>query len=118
MSTDFPDECPSSHSDTGYLVALVIVIVLCFILLGYITFIKFGHLNLSQLKRTSCKTKFDKMINKKGNSDTGKCTEDKLLTGVTVLTKLIIVCSILYNTSYWLEVMNLLRTHIIIMAQL
>jgi predicted outer membrane repeat protein len=84
-STEFPEECPSSHSDTGYIVALVIVSVLCLILLGYIAFNKGSHKMQSLLtsKRVSCETKINKMINIEQKID--KCSsEDESLTGTGV----------------------------------
>ena len=55
-STVFPDECPSPHSDAVYIVALVIITVICLILLGYVTFNKMSRLMQSQFKRVSCDT--------------------------------------------------------------
>ena len=76
VSTVFPDECPSSHSDTGYIVALVIITMIFLILLGYLTFKKISHLMQSQLKRVSCDIEDHEMTNKEENSN--KYTGDQL----------------------------------------
>lgn len=84
-STEYPEECASSHSDTGYIVALVIVSMLCLILLGFIAFNKCGLKMKSMLtgKRASRETKIDKMIN--NEQKTKMCTsEDESLTGTSV----------------------------------
>ena len=75
VSTEFLDQCLSSHSDTGYIVALVIVTVAFFILLVYITFNKISYVMQSQLKRASCDTKIDTIRKKEEKSAKG--TEDE-----------------------------------------
>ena len=75
VSTDFPDQCLSSHSDTGHIVALLIITVAFIILLVYITFSKISCIMQSWLKRAPHDTKIDMMRKKEERSVEG--TEDE-----------------------------------------
>lgn len=95
VSTEFPDKCSSTHSDTGYIVAIVIVSMLCLILIGYIAFIMGSHQMQSLLtsksashKRASHEAKIDplKMVN--NEQKFGKYSEEESLTSTCDSVKL------------------------------
>ena len=85
-STEYPEECALSHSDVGYIIALVIISMLCLILLGFIAFDKCGLQMKSMLtgKRASRETKIDnfKMINKEQKPKI--CTSENELLSTSV----------------------------------
>ena len=90
VSTDFSDKCSSIHSDTGYIVAIMIVSMFCLILLGYIAFSMGSHQMQSLLtsKRASHEAKIDplKMVN--NEQKFGKYSEEESLTSTCDSVKL------------------------------